>query len=115
MNALQSVTSRSQQVSLKTTYDGESRTVCLTVADEGCGIPDGIKARIMEPFFTTKLDAGGTGLGLSITRSIILTHHGDIEVSSRVGCGTTVLVTLPAVEDAMPDTVLHHEGDELDE
>jgi len=115
MNALQSMSCRSQQISLKTAFDEKNRAVCLTVADEGCGIPDGIKSRIMEPFFTTKLDAGGTGLGLSITRSIILTHHGNIEVSSQVGHGTSVLVTLPAVEDEMPDIEPHDEGDELHE
>ncbi|MSM40114.1 MAG: PAS domain S-box protein [Geobacter sp.] len=115
MNALQSLTCRSQRITLKTGYDKENRAVCLTVADEGCGIPDGVKARIMEPFFTTKLDAGGTGLGLSITRSIVLTYHGSIEVYSQAGQGTTVHVSLPAIADTAAEAVLPAQGDALHE
>lgn len=115
MNALQSLTSRSQGVTLTTAYDEEHRAVCLTVADEGCGIPDGVKSRIMEPFFTTKLDAGGTGLGLSITRSIILTYRGSIEVYSQVGHGTKVRVSLPALDETVSETALSAQGDALHE
>ncbi len=50
--------------------------------------------RIFDPFFTTK--KGGTGLGLSICYSIVKSHGGEIEVRSKPGEGTTVLVTLPA-------------------
>jgi PAS domain S-box-containing protein len=98
MNALQSLTDRKQCLSLKTSFSLEKRAVLLTVTDEGCGISDGVKSRIMEPFFTTRIETGGTGLGLSIARSIVLTHHGEIDIASRSGEGTVVTVSLPVAE-----------------
>jgi len=65
----------------------------VTVADTGEGIPEENLDRIFGPFFTTK--KGGTGLGLSICYNIVKSHGGDIEVKSRVGQGTTILVSLP--------------------
>jgi signal transduction histidine kinase len=99
MNALQSLTDRKQGLSLKTSFSAEQRAVLITVTDGGCGIPDGVKNMIMEPFFTTKLDSGGTGLGLSIARSIVVAHQGEIDVSSHVGEGTVVTVSLPVAEE----------------
>jgi signal transduction histidine kinase len=89
MNALQALDSKDQRVCLSSFHSKENRTVSLSVADNGCGMSDEVKARIMEPFFTTRLDAGGTGLGLSISRSIILAHHGSVEVESKAGQGTS--------------------------
>lgn len=108
MNALQSLTDRKQGLTLKTSFSPEQRVVLLTVADEGRGIQDGLKSRIMEPFFTTRLDSGGTGLGLSIARSIVLAHQGHITVSSHVGEGTVVTVSLPVAEE-------YREGDRRNE
>jgi PAS domain S-box-containing protein len=108
MNALQALTDRKQGISLKTAFSAEKRAVLLTVTDEGGGIPDEVKNRIMEPFFTTRLESGGTGLGLSITRSIVLAHQGEIEVTSQTGVGTVVTVALPVVEE-------YQEGDRCNE
>ncbi|HIJ97246.1 MAG TPA: PAS domain S-box protein [Desulfuromonadales bacterium] len=98
MNALQSLTDKVQRISLKTTLSLDKSSVLLTVADEGCGIPDAVKSRIMDPFFTIKIDSGGTGLGLSITRSIVLLHQGTIDFSSQAGEGTVVTVSLPVAD-----------------
>jgi signal transduction histidine kinase len=65
----------------------------VRVTDTGEGIPGENMDKIYDPFFTTK--RGGTGLGLSICYSIVKSHGGEIEMRSRVGEGTTVLVTLP--------------------
>ena len=65
----------------------------VRVSDTGGGIPEENMDKIYDPFFTTK--KGGTGLGLSICYSIVKSHQGEIEMRSRVGEGTTVLVTLP--------------------
>ncbi len=70
------------------------RYVCLTVKDQGPGIPPEVLPRIFDPFFTTKVD--GNGLGLSICHSIVRKHEGHIEVSSRPRAGTTFRVYLPA-------------------
>jgi len=65
----------------------------VTVTDTGEGIPEGNLDRIFDPFFTTK--KSGTGLGLSICYNIVKSHGGDIEVKSRSGQGTTILISLP--------------------
>ncbi len=67
--------------------------ILVTVTDTGDGIPEDKLDNIFNPFFTTK--RGGTGLGLSICYGIIESHQGEIEVKSKVGQGTTVLITLP--------------------
>lgn len=66
-------------------------------SDNGCGMPDDVKARIFEPFFTYK-KRYGTGLGMAIVKKIIDDHKGSLEVESRVGEGTTVKFFLPAGE-----------------
>ncbi len=71
---------------------GDADNVRLRVDDDGPGIPDAVRARIYEPFFTTK-DAG-TGLGLSIVYSIVTLHGGTVEIDSGAG-GTRVHVALP--------------------
>ncbi len=71
----------------------DGRNVLITVSDTGEGIPEENLDRIFDPFFTTK--KGGTGLGLSICYGIVKSHNGEIEVRSKVGQGTTVLVKIP--------------------
>jgi signal transduction histidine kinase len=68
--------------------------ILTRIIDTGEGIAEENMDKIYDPFFTTK--KGGTGLGLSICYSIVKSHQGEIEVRSRAGEGTTVLVTLPA-------------------
>jgi two-component system cell cycle sensor histidine kinase/response regulator CckA len=71
------------------------RYVTITVADTGGGIPDDVMPRIFEPFFTTKRALGGTGLGLSTVLGIVRQSDGFLDVASRPGIGTTVVVYLP--------------------
>ena len=68
--------------------------VRLLVADTGCGIPSGVRERILEPFVSTKQDTG-TGLGLWVTSEIVRKHGGVIRYRSRVGKGTVFSVFLP--------------------
>jgi PAS domain S-box-containing protein len=68
---------------------------CLTVADDGTGIPAGILPHIFEPFFTTKEVGQGTGLGLSQVYGIISQHGGHLTVKSRPNHGTTFTIYLP--------------------
>ncbi|MEW6430635.1 MAG: ATP-binding protein [Myxococcota bacterium] len=78
------------RVSLK--RDG--RSLVLSVADTGAGIPADVLGRIFDPFFTTKQD-GGTGLGLAISRQIVTELGGTIDVDTVPGRGTTFRVRLP--------------------
>lgn len=71
--------------------------VKVVIADTGSGIPEEIKQRIFDPFFTTKPVGEGTGLGLAISYRIVEEHGGTIDVESKVGQGTRLIVKLPAV------------------
>ena len=69
--------------------------VAIAVIDNGCGISEEHLKLIFEPFFSTKTHSGGTGLGLSITYGLVEDLGGTLEVQSKVGVGTTFIVTLP--------------------
>ncbi len=64
-------------------------------SDTGTGIEPQHLSKIFNPFFTTKGEGKGTGLGLSICKTIVAQHHGEIQVQSTVGQGTTFTVVLP--------------------
>ncbi len=74
--------------------------VAVKIRDDGPGIAPEVRARLFEPFFSTKGAGRGTGLGLSICRRIVAEHGGTVEVESEPGAGTTVTVNLPAEEGA---------------
>ena len=86
--------------------------VCLTVEDNGMGIPPDVQDRLFEPFFTTKPVGRGTGLGLSISYGILSSHRGRIEVRSTPGEGSTFSLFLP-IACILPDEV--HKPEPLDE
>ena len=67
----------------------------ISISDNGPGIPDAIKDKIFQPFFTTKPAGQGTGLGLSLSYDIVKAHGGEIKVKSHVGEGTTFSIQLP--------------------
>jgi signal transduction histidine kinase len=73
-------------------YDNK---ICITVTDNGNGIPQKIIDKIFQPFFTTKPTGQGTGLGLSLSYDIIKAHGGQIKVESKEGEGTKFIVQLP--------------------
>jgi len=94
-NGCQSLTDRSRGLSIATYYNRDRCVVTIEVRDEGEGMPEEVLARVTEPFFTTKREAGGTGLGLSISSRIVDEHGGSMNFQSQPGKGTVVTVNFP--------------------
>ena len=69
--------------------------VRIVVRDTGVGIPEELKDKIFEAFFTTKQKVRGAGLGLSVCYGIVKGHGGEIEVESEAGKGATFIISLP--------------------
>ena len=76
---------------------GPGDYACLSIRDNGSGIPPEKLPKIFDPFFTTKEKEKGTGLGLANVAAIIREHGGQVDVSSEVGAGTTFEIFLPMV------------------
>lgn len=75
----------------------DDHEVEVSVADHGCGLPEGSEHRLFEPFFTTK--EGGIGMGLSISQSIVAAHGGRMWFEGNPGGGTIFRFTIPTVQE----------------
>ena len=83
-------------LNLTTSLSGDGKTVNIVVKDNGNGIADAIKDKIMQPFFTTKPTGEGTGLGLSLSYDIMVKGHGGtITVATKEGEFTEFIIQLP--------------------
>ena len=80
-------------ITVATSSDAEN--VYINLSDDGAGIPDDVKQRIFERFFTTKEVGRGSGQGLAIAYDAVRSHDGQIHVESKVGVGTKFIVELP--------------------
>ena len=78
---------------LEVVLEEDHKTGVLRVADEGPGIPEDIREKIFDLYFTTK--SGGSGIGLAMTYRVLQLHHGSVEVQSRQGRGTEFLMRIP--------------------
>ena len=96
-NAVAAVDGRTGRIEIRTSRSEDGKTVKLSVADNGCGIPSGYKVKMFEPYFSTK--RSGMGLGLTIVHSIMADHHGRIGVSDNHPRGTVVTLDLPVPEE----------------
>jgi signal transduction histidine kinase len=74
--------------------DAGTKEVEIAVMDSGTGIPEKLRSKVGQPFFTTKVVGLGTGLGLSISKGIVEAHGGHLDLDA--GCEhTRFVVTLP--------------------
>jgi signal transduction histidine kinase len=94
-------------LSIKTRLSGDQ--VNITVADDGCGIPQEHTEKIFSPFFTTK--PHGTGLGLCISKRIVEEHKGStFTVASEQGKGTTFEINLPLYHEDVKNSERDEKG-----
>ncbi len=80
-------------INIETKYFEDLKLVQIIISDNGCGIPEEIKERIFEPYFSTK--DKGTGIGLTIVKKIISDHNGYIRILDNYPQGTKVIIELP--------------------
>lgn len=78
---------------LHVTLEDDKKNVVLRIADEGTGIPDEIRDKIFDLYFTTKSE--GSGIGLAMTYRILQLHHGSVDVQSNLNCGTEFVFRIP--------------------
>jgi signal transduction histidine kinase len=76
----------------------DTQFVVISVQDNGKGIPEKIRTKIFQPFFTTKPAGQGTGLGLSLSYDIIKAHRGELRMETTEGEGSVFIIQLPAKE-----------------
>jgi two-component system cell cycle sensor histidine kinase/response regulator CckA len=79
----------------------------IQVEDTGCGIPPELLDKVFEPFFTTRPPGEGSGLGLSAVYGTVVSHRGELALSSRVGQGTVFTLRLPLCDtagDGLPES-----------
>ena len=103
-NGIQAIPEERKDGEITIYTEEEKDQVVVRLKDNGVGIPEDIKNRIWEPFFTTKPVGVGTGLGMSITYGIVEKHNGTIDLISEVGKGTEFVITLPKnIKEAQTD------------
>lgn len=104
VNARDAIVDRGEvSLRLRTLLASESRPdgaaagvwVLLEVSDSGVGMPEEVRKRVFEPYFTTKKQAHGTGLGLSVVHGVVRAAGGQAVVESTPGAGTTFWIMLP--------------------
>jgi signal transduction histidine kinase len=102
INASQAITGEGK-ISLSASVDIAENQAVIEITDTGKGVPDEIKDRLFDPFYTTKEEGQGTGLGLSIAYGIIQKHNGRIMVESLVGNGASFFIYLPLQAEQIDD------------
>jgi two-component system NtrC family sensor kinase len=94
-----------RSIRIATRFDAAAGVIRISVADNGPGIPESVRARIFEPYFTTKPVGVGTGVGLAVSAGIVEAHGGSLSVECPREGGTLFTIVLPfrpvdAVDDA---------------
>jgi signal transduction histidine kinase len=73
----------------------DGKNIVISIRDNGNGVPEKVKDKIFQPFFTTKPSGQGTGLGLSLSYDIVKMHDGQLSLDTKEGEGTTFTITIP--------------------
>ncbi len=101
IDALEASEQAEKQIVIQTQLS-PNRQVRISIHDNGPGIPAELQDKLFDPFFTTKPVGKGTGLGLTVAYQILEQHHGHLQVISQPGQGTTIVIDLPPIANALP-------------
>jgi PAS domain S-box-containing protein len=99
-NACQALSRDDGAITISTAAGENHDVVEVIVEDNGVGIDEEEIPRLIDPFYSTKSEAGGTGLGLSVSNYIVTRHNGTMTITSTVGKGTRVKLTFPGARSA---------------
>jgi PAS domain S-box-containing protein len=86
-------------LTLRALRDASSGRTCIEVADTGVGMDDSVRARCLEPFYTTKGERG-TGMGLAMVYGMVQRHNAELKIESTPGAGTTMRILFPGAQAA---------------
>ena len=105
INAQQALQERSppRRLRLTSRFDADVNVVRVCVSDNGPGVPEEVRTRIFEPYFTTKPTGVGTGVGLSVSLGIVESHGGTLTVECPADGGTSFVIVLPAAAPEATD------------
>ncbi|RMH22393.1 MAG: sensor histidine kinase, partial [Gemmatimonadetes bacterium] len=98
INAVQA-TPEGGRVCVRLRRDAGEDAVVLEVEDSGTGVPDDLRTRIFQPFFTTKASAGGTGLGLAVCRAVMERHRGALTLHDAPSGGALFRAVFPLSQE----------------
>ena len=93
-NAFYAVREKNYLPNIILTTEKNNSSIIISVIDNGYGIPEDIKDKIFQPFFTNKPAGEGTGLGLSISYDIVRAHGGEISIQNRNGSVFKVILPI---------------------
>jgi PAS domain S-box-containing protein len=99
-------------VRLRTHSDDQN--VIIEIEDDGPGIPEDLRSKIWDPFWTTKDEGEGIGLGLAVVHSIISEHEGSISVENAASSGARFVIRLPVAEEIVAPVSTGHANRPLD-
>ena len=102
VNAAEAIPKGGGDLIISTNISADKSLVLISFQDTGTGISPEIQSKIFDPFFTTKEVGKGTGLGLSTSYGIVQSHHGNIDIESDTGKGTTFTILLPLSIENVP-------------
>jgi signal transduction histidine kinase len=94
-NAFQAVNGYNEKPTVTVSTGKSDNYVGVVVKDNGPGVPEDIRDKIFQPFFTTKPTGEGTGLGLSLSYDIVKAHGGELKVETNAGEGSEFIVQIP--------------------
>ena len=84
--------------------------VAIDITDDGKGMTDDVRAKMLDPFFSTKPDGVGTGLGLAMVQGAVSNMNGELTVETKIGVGTTVTLWFPTIDAEHAPKVLAEES-----